>query len=785
LTKSESMWLRSGRLVLVPVLSITLLNPTALAATSSSTSIISDKAIQIGESAVGGAEAGVKPDPSNAKVSKEEAIAKLKELFPRLEKAEVDRVELGVSNVYPPPANQMIWSIHWSYRMGNSSYGFSSQSDAMTGDLVSMHLHFPVDEEEEAYYPPKVSKEEALTIGKSFAVKAAPSIPMDQLEEQSSTYVQNQSLFGPVRYDFNFARKIDGIPATNNQVHMTVDGNGEVVGFHRSTSAVTEFPSSEVKVTLEEAQEQYRNNISLTLQYVPVRRGGPSSDWFLGWKPESPLFTTIDAVTGEFLTQAGEPVNESQDAFREVPASEQGWQPRTNQSQPLTADEAVAAIEQVTDIPAEKTLQHSSLGNYRGAGEQNVWQLVWRESDQGYYGPEGETFASVDSNTGQILEYREDRFPRPGSPSKTDSESGITINEQEAESIAIELIQRMYPDAAKELKWTKRNPNAPVGPNDEGFAFHFQRFYEGRLVEGDTVHLTLNNSGLLTSYYVNRTENLQGKLQGLTPAITEEEATAKYKEGTDVELQYRQFGGIMTTDGYEKPTVKLVYQQMYKNGMNPGYAIDATSGQWKTSWMQEQQKETVIDPVDMKGHWAEQELKTMIQYQLLQPDENGNIQPNQGMKRGDWLTMAVKAVDPYYVNYYSHNEKAHFEDVSEESPYFAAVHRALDRKWLNTKEKNLRLGDALTREELAVMLTRIVKYEELSKYYQEDQGVLEYSDAGAIREKGAVAIVEKLGLMRGSNGEFKPNQKVTRAEAATVLMRLVYLQGKIDQSIMR
>nr|WP_246427847.1 S-layer homology domain-containing protein [Paenibacillus phyllosphaerae] len=57
-------------------------------------------------------------------------------------------------------------------------------------------------------------------------------------------------------------------------------------------------------------------------------------------------------------------------------------------------------------------------------------------------------------------------------------------------------------------------------------------------------------------------------------------------------------------------------------------------------------------------------------------------------------------------------------------------------------------------------------------------------DASAIADKGAAAIVLRLGLLSPIDGKFMPEAPVTKAQAATVMMRLVRLQGKLDASIM-
>lgn len=46
-----------------------------------------------------------------------------------------------------------------------------------------------------------------------------------------------------------------------------------------------------------------------------------------------------------------------------------------------------------------------------------------------------------------------------------------------------------------------------------------------------------------------------------------------------------------------------------------------------------------------------------------------------------------------------------------------------------------------------------------------------------------MAVAVKLGLLQGENGKFNPADLVTKAEAATVLIKLVELQGKTDQPI--
>ena len=171
----------------------------------------------------------------------------------------------------------------------------------------------------EAYYPPEVSKEEARKIVKAFIAKAAPSLKIDNLKEKSITHFANQPLFGPVRHSFQFERTIQGIPIPEESVMITVDGNGNVLEFHRQ-AVDGDYPSATPKVALNEAVQKYKENINLTLQYIPVHRGS-QVDVFLGWKPAAADFLVIDALTGDFLTPNGEALSNDMIAYQDLPKS--------------------------------------------------------------------------------------------------------------------------------------------------------------------------------------------------------------------------------------------------------------------------------------------------------------------------------------------------------------------------------------------------------------------------------------------------------------------------------
>lgn len=789
-----------GKLVVIPVLGVSLAQTsvfanaggTASTMASSATSLPQQVTVSAGTATESSVPVVVSSDADAGKVkfTQEQAIAKLRELFPALKEAEVERVELGDRSQYPPPENQMVWQIHWQYRKGNHTYGFSSTVDAVTGDVLNIHLIPPLLEESEVYYPPKVSREKALQLAVEFIRKAVPSLPDGKLMEDRDTYRTNQPLFGPVRYHFMLYPAVNGIPSPSDRINITVDGNGNVLDFYRNMD-VLEYPATQAKISLEEAKRKYRENLKLTLQYIPISDVyGEDSKWFLGWVPDrTSAFRILDAVTGEFLNGAGEPVKAEAAGYEELPAAGTGFQPaKPAGGQFLTAEEAAKIVEKAFQIPAGKTLVTKMLEDDYRDRNRKVWRLIWSAAEGVPFGPyREESYAVVDARTGQVLEYREEQFA-PSLPTDKQGEEGKQqgrISPDEARKRAMELVQRLYPNARAELKWVKQDLDLLVPPSESSYSFIFQRFYQNRPVEGNGVNITLDASGKIRYYSANVTAGLDEKLKGLEPKISEEEARAKYLANTDLQLQYTRFGGYWTTDnGYVKPLVKMVYQEIFKNGMNFGLAIDAADGRLRSRWLPVPAEETVVQPVDIDNHPAEEELRTMVQYGILQPDSAGRLEPDRAITRGEWLQMMAKAVDPYYQQvYYSDYEQPAFKDVSPESPYYKAAIFAVQRQWLEDK-MFLGVDQPLTREELAVSLAHILGYDKLAKILANDKDLLAgFRDADQIKEKGAVYIAHQLGLLTAANGTFNPNGKVTRADAAVVMMRLVRLQGKTDNKI--
>ncbi|MCD9025025.1 S-layer homology domain-containing protein [Cohnella silvisoli] len=91
------------------------------------------------------------------------------------------------------------------------------------------------------------------------------------------------------------------------------------------------------------------------------------------------------------------------------------------------------------------------------------------------------------------------------------------------------------------------------------------------------------------------------------------------------------------------------------------------------------------------------------------------------------------------------------------------------------KDGSFRPNAEITRAEMAAMIANALKLSiesSAATSFADDKNIPSWA-------KGAVAAIKKLGLMEGTGtNQFNPNAQATRAEAVTVLLKMLAQQGK-------
>ncbi|OMD37089.1 S-layer homology domain-containing protein, partial [Paenibacillus odorifer] len=170
---------------------------------------------------------------------------------------------------------------------------------------------------------------------------------------------------------------------------------------------------------------------------------------------------------------------------------------------------------------------------------------------------------------------------------------------------------------------------------------------------------------------------------------------------------------------------------------------------------------------DIKGHWAASEIIKAAQSGIVNGYVNGMFKPNGVVTREEFVVMLMKALKPQI-----DAVKLKFTDSVKIGIWAQqAVEQAVQLGIVKGYSDGSFHPDAeITRTEMAVMIVKALALK------VEDSAVTSFVDDARIPNwaKGQVAALKNLSLVSGKgNNEFAPNDKATRAEAVTILMKMI------------
>lgn len=171
-----------------------------------------------------------------------------------------------------------------------------------------------------------------------------------------------------------------------------------------------------------------------------------------------------------------------------------------------------------------------------------------------------------------------------------------------------------------------------------------------------------------------------------------------------------------------------------------------------------------VSYADTSTHWANKYVASMGSKDIVKGYGNGEFGPEKSITRAEFVTMLVKAQGLEPMAY-----TGGFADVNN-------THWAKD--YIQTARANgliatadaFRPNDNITRAEMAVMIAKGLK--------MESGTAANYSDNAKIPAwaKDAIVAVSTMEIMSGSNNQFRPNDKTTRAEASVVLYKIFNIE---------
>lgn len=177
---------------------------------------------------------------------------------------------------------------------------------------------------------------------------------------------------------------------------------------------------------------------------------------------------------------------------------------------------------------------------------------------------------------------------------------------------------------------------------------------------------------------------------------------------------------------------------------------------------------TAVKFSDTETHWAKTEIDKMNALGIVNGTGGGLFEPDRTVTRAEFLKMLTGVL-----KIETGTASCSFSDVSVDSWYYGCIAAGVTAGIVNgVSEKEFAPQAPITREDAATMVYRAVS-EILSQSVGSD-----FADDGEISPYAAESVkaLSSAGIIRGSEGYFRPKADITRAEAAVLLLRVYNLK---------
>lgn len=678
------------------------------------------------------------PEPHQGPfLSQEEAL----DIFQRTAQLDLDkgRMEayLQLWGQYPT------WEFSYITAAGDRHSHHIGSIHAQTGQLISLDLSRP------ELFPLKSGPVQS-TYPEAFArvwarAKVREVFPMEfaTLREAPSGLQPWWLSLGLIDgYSFTFMQYINDTPVPGSSVFISLDKETLRCLFFLSTLHDVVLPDTEPVLSPTEALAIFQE-YGLELAYIPsAHMGWAQSDSFvpiwIAYQAES----MIDPVTGDLVSYSGEP---RQRPGASVPVPANDALALTPGPLPLTPDQALAFAAEVLETPPNAHLSFNS----------------WSGPDQSYY-----IDWNDDAHHGSLQLHPDTGFIRSAyrSPNHYREEYAEPTEEliAAARNVAVTTIQRLYSKHIHDLRLTQ-------DPSYSPYDFFFKRHVNGIPVEYEGIHVMIDPESLQwTNIHANWTAN--ANFPAPDRIITKAQAERTYFANRVATLIYAEpyFAMPFWPEAPANRTVALVY--VLDNMGTIG--VDGQTGQLLDMMHRPVNWRSQV-AASIAGHWAEHELWFAFQRDALDPLVAA---PSTPLTRAGALRLLVAGVDHWS---YPMNQQVEvpYVDVTEGTMLYWWVQFALNMGWLVPEGPNpLFNGDQpISRAEFAMMTARVLQLGDLAtSSLKTETG---YADLARIprEQRNAIAFLEALGIVRTAPN-FRPNDTLTQAEGAVMLVRLLNRQ---------
>ncbi|WP_261808088.1 S-layer homology domain-containing protein [Paenibacillus sp. N3.4] len=169
---------------------------------------------------------------------------------------------------------------------------------------------------------------------------------------------------------------------------------------------------------------------------------------------------------------------------------------------------------------------------------------------------------------------------------------------------------------------------------------------------------------------------------------------------------------------------------------------------------------------DIAGHWGEVRIKQAVEDGIVSGYPDGTFKPNRTVTRAEFAVMLMNTLKPQ-----GESAKLNFTDGADIGAWAQqAISLAVREGWMNGYDDgSFRPNTEITRAEMAVVIAGSLGQPvgaNAATHFADDTDIPFWA-------KSSVAAVLQAGIIQGKDaGQFAPQDRATRAEAVTVLLKL-------------
>gem|GEM_PF-2428691 len=181
-----------------------------------------------------------------------------------------------------------------------------------------------------------------------------------------------------------------------------------------------------------------------------------------------------------------------------------------------------------------------------------------------------------------------------------------------------------------------------------------------------------------------------------------------------------------------------------------------------------------VELVDIKGHWAEQDILEWVQQGIITGYPDQTFRPDDVISRGEFVSLVNKAF-----KFSASKTTITFKDLKPTDWVYSQVQTAVAQGYINGySDQTFRQKQNINRQETATILNKLLKLDSITLF-----PTLSFNDSDQIPgwSKAAVQNMLGLGIMdNDKNDSFQPQRLTTRAEAVVSIKQALARSSDTD-----